>query len=95
MIEGKYEDMIYHNKKKNLSEYYGHGEYKGRYAMVILTGGIDQEQKFEVVCFENDLVKKIIPLADKSLRYAEDTAENWVTGIGSFAKKQFLSENTG
>jgi len=34
-----------------------------------------------VRCYEDDVLIRTINVSDHSLRYAEDTAENWIAGI--------------
>ena len=58
---------------EELSVYFGEEGYEGRKASVYIT-----EEGMYVV---KASIKKEIPLQDHSLRYAEDTAENFVLGI--------------
>lgn len=58
---------------EELSVYFGEEEYEGRKATVYRT----EEGRYVVKA----TIKKEIPLYDHSLRYAEDTAENFVLGI--------------
>jgi hypothetical protein len=34
-----------------------------------------------VRCYEDDVLIRTIDVSDHTLRYAEDTAENWIAGI--------------
>jgi hypothetical protein len=34
-----------------------------------------------VRCYENDVLIRTIDVTDHSLRYADDTIENWINGI--------------
>ena len=63
-------------KLNQISEFYGNGDYEGRRAVVELCNGV-----YSVAFYENKRYTKDIPLPGKSLRYAEDLAENYVIGI--------------
>ncbi len=39
------------------------------------------KQGHKVECYQESYLVRTILLPDKSIHYAEDTAENWVTGI--------------
>lgn len=60
--------------------------------MSIFVGEFNNEQRraeitkdanggYLVDCYVDDVFKRTIDVSAHSLRYAEDTAENWVTGI--------------
>lgn len=58
-----------------ITEYKGFGEFEDRIAKIFL-----DPQGYRVVCSSVNANKEIL-LYDKSLRYAEDIADNWVLGI--------------
>ena len=41
----------------------------------------DDNGGYLVDCYADGVFKRTIDVSDHALRYAEDTAENWVTGI--------------
>ena len=59
-----------------ISEYFGSGEHKDRTANIYQ----DDEGYFVEVYFQGQPVKQI-DVRDHSIRYAEDTADNWVSGL--------------
>jgi hypothetical protein len=59
-----------------ISEYFGAGEHKDRSANIYQ----DDEGYFVEVYFQGWPVKQI-DVRDHSIRYAEDTADNWVCGL--------------
>lgn len=59
-----------------ISEFVGVGDYSNRRAVVELCNGV-----YSVTIFDGNISRKEIPLSGKSLRYAEDLAENYVVGI--------------
>lgn len=59
-----------------ISEFLGDGNYSNRRAVVELCNGV-----YSVALFDGNIIKDEILLVGKSLRYAEDLAENYVTGI--------------
>ena len=61
---------------KQLSTYWGDGEYSGRRAEVCR-----DDKGFFVQFFKNDQFIEFRTLYDHSERYAEDAAENWVIGV--------------
>lgn len=65
--------------KPIITEYDGFGEYEGRRSVVLRNG-----DGYEVLLYDYDTPLHQIDLSDKSLQYAEDTAENWVLGVGEF-----------
>ena len=62
--------------KKTLSEYFGQGEYDNRTAKVTVDENGDYGVYYVIGHIEE---YRIFP--ECSIRYAEDAAENWVTGI--------------
>ena len=44
---------------------------------------IDRKKQGTILvrCYEDDVLIRTIDVSDHSLRYAEDTAENWIAGI--------------
>lgn len=63
-------------KLNQVSEFIGTGDYEDRRAIVELCNGV-----YSVALYKNKKYTKDIVLPGKSLRYAEDTAENYVIGI--------------
>ena len=63
-------------KLNQISEFIGTGDYEGRRAVVELCNGV-----YSIALYEDKKYTKDIILPGKSLRYAEDTAENFVIGI--------------
>jgi hypothetical protein len=61
---------------KAIDEYLGSGRYDNRKAVIQENG-----DKYVVDLYIEDLHHKTVDTGKHSLRYAEDTAENWVTGI--------------
>lgn len=61
---------------KTISEYYGRGLYDNRSAIIS-----ENEKKYLVDLYLGDVHHETIDTSEYSLRYAEDTAENWITGI--------------
>jgi hypothetical protein len=61
---------------KTISEYYGRGLYDNRKAVVR-----ENESKYFVDLYLGETHWGTIDTSEHSLRYAEDTAENWITGI--------------
>jgi hypothetical protein len=59
-----------------IDEYFGYGNHQGRSAIIY-----KDAVGYFVEFLENGLSIEQRELADHSLRYAEDTAENWITGI--------------
>ena len=59
-----------------ISEYFGSGENKDRAANIYQ----DDEGYFVEVYFQGWPVRQI-DVRDHSIRYAEDTADNWVSGL--------------
>lgn len=59
-----------------ISEYFGSGEHKDRSANIYK----DSEGYFVEVYCQGQPVKQI-DVRDHSIRYAEDTADNWVSGL--------------
>ena len=45
------------------------------------TSVVRQEDRVLVRLYEDDVLIKTVDVSDHSLRYAEDTAENWEQGI--------------
>lgn len=62
---------------KTISEYYGRDEYTGRRASVVKTPG----NYYMVNMYKNNILIESRDLKGYSNHYAEDCAENWVTGI--------------
>jgi len=59
-----------------ISTYYGNDANKDRSAVIFKdTDGL------KVECYVQVHPVKLVDVTQHSLRYAEDTAENWVTGI--------------
>lgn len=61
-----------------ITEYNGNGKYTNRKAEVHKQ---IYDDYFYVKFFENDQHIETRVLKDKSLRYAEDCAENWTIGV--------------
>ena len=59
-----------------INEYFGAGENKDRSANIYQ----DDEGYFVEVYFQGHPVRQI-DVRDHSIRYAEDTADNWVCGL--------------
>lgn len=59
-----------------VSEYFGADEHKDRAANIYQ----DDEGYFVEVYFQGQPVRQI-DVRDHSIRYAEDTADNWVSGL--------------
>ena len=61
---------------KAIDEYKGRGLYDNRKAIISENGN-----KYFVDLYLEDMHQRTIDTSEYTLRYAEDTAENWVTGI--------------
>jgi hypothetical protein len=61
---------------KTIGEYYGRGQYDNRRAVIN-----ENENKYFVDLYLNDVRQKTIDASEHSFWYAEDTAENWIAGI--------------
>jgi hypothetical protein len=59
-----------------LSEFIGTDTYSDRKAIIVDTDGV-----FGVQYIINDNVKEYRVFPDRALNYAEDAAENWVSGV--------------
>ena len=59
-----------------VDEYFGDGDHQGRSAIIY-----KDAVGYFVEFLENGLSIEQRELSEYSLRYAEDTAENWITGI--------------
>jgi len=61
---------------KTIDEYLGSGIYDNRRAVIQENG-----DKYFVDLYIAELHLRTVDTSEHALRYAEDTAENWVTGI--------------
>jgi len=61
---------------KAIDEYSGSGLYDNRRAIINENG-----DKYFVDLYLADMHHRTVDVSAYTLRYAEDTAENWVTGI--------------
>lgn len=61
---------------KQIDKSFGYGIYHNRIAVIQENG-----DKYFVDLYLDEVLHKTVDLSDRSLRYAEDTAENWTTGI--------------
>jgi len=61
---------------KEIDKYSGIGIYHNRIAVIQENG-----DKYFVDLYLDEVLHRSVDLSDRSLRYAEDTAENWTTGI--------------
>ena len=61
---------------KAIDEYSGSGLYDNRRAVIQENG-----DKYFVDLYIADMHQRTVDISEHTLRYAEDTAENWVTGI--------------
>jgi hypothetical protein len=61
---------------KTIDEYKGQGLYDNRRAVIQENG-----DKYFVDLYIAELHLRTVDTSEYALRYAEDTAENWVTGI--------------
>lgn len=59
-----------------LTEIYGSNEYEDRHAKVALENGV-----YFVHMYKGDNLFELRSMNDHSEHYAQDCAENWVTGI--------------
>ena len=57
-------------------KFLGQGDYHNRVAVIQENG-----DKYFVDLYLEDILQRTIDLSDKSIHYARDTAENWVTGV--------------
>jgi hypothetical protein len=65
-----------------ITEYYGDGTYAGLRSVVEECDGV-----YSVTFYKDNKFERGVIIADKSLRYAEDTAENYTLGILKFEDK--------
>jgi len=61
---------------KVIDQYSGNGLYDNRRAVIQENG-----DKYFVDLYIAELYQRTVDVSEHTLRYAEDTAENWVTGI--------------
>ena len=59
-----------------ISKYNGDSDHSDRSAIIF-----KDEARLKVECYVQQYPAKLIDVSEHSMRYAEDTAENWVTGI--------------
>lgn len=67
-----------------ISEHYGEGNLSDRSAVVSQRSDWEGREYYAVDLFNKDGYVNTIKLDDKSNYYAEDAAENYVSGIGPF-----------
>ena len=65
-------------ESKLLHKFYGCEEYSCRSAFVYL----NPDGFYKVDCFIDNKSENLLVIKDKTEQYAENAAENWVTGIG-------------
>lgn len=58
------------------SEYFGSGDHKDRTARIY-----EDDEGYFVEFWQDDTAVKQVDVRDHSLYYAEDTAENWISGL--------------
>jgi hypothetical protein len=61
---------------KEIDKSVGYGLYHNRIAVIQENG-----DKYFVDLYLDEILHKTVDVSDKAFRYAEDTAENWTTGI--------------
>jgi len=61
---------------KEVDKSFGYGIYHNRIAVIQENG-----DKYFVDLYLDEILHRSVDVSGKSFRYAEDTAENWVTGI--------------
>ena len=61
---------------KQIDKSVGYGFYHNRVAVIQENG-----DKYFVDLYLDEVLHKTVDVSDRSRRYAEDTAENWTTGI--------------
>jgi hypothetical protein len=68
---------IYKESHMYVSEkYLGQGHYTNRVAVIQENGDV-----YFVDLYLEDIMIKTVNLTGKSIHYARDTAENWITGV--------------